>query len=191
MTSTDLWEKLPVDRTNQDMRFFIDFIPRVSSSSAMLIVGTPDENHAGEAMMWTILGFPLTSVAIPVWIAGGSVLPAIVSMKDNFHAPLCDAALQLKKDCFPFTRGDGLNYINLSAVINQQQTGYLQVLKPIESAIFEKAGQIKPESVSGQELKSNIQGFYKWLDAFMDESYNKLFNNTVPLGEGGARRAGD
>jgi hypothetical protein len=176
MTSTDLWEKLPVDRSNQDMRFFVDFIPRVSSSSAMLIAGAHDEKHAGGAMMWTILGFPLTSIAIPTWIAGGSVLPAIVTMNTNLHTPLCDAALQLKKDCFPFIRGEGLNYINLSAVINQQKTGYLQILQPLEQFIFDKARQINPEAGSEPEFVSSIQEFYKWLDTYLDESYNKLFH---------------
>jgi hypothetical protein len=175
-TNTNLWENIPEDNSVQDLHFFIDYIPRQFSASAILIVGASDEEHDDYTVMWTILGFPLISVAIPTWIYGGENLPKIASMKENLHSPLCDATLKLKENCFPITRGEGLNYINLAAVINQQNTGYMQVLKPIQDSIFVKANQLIAEFDKNHISKSEIQEYYNWLDSFLDESYLQLFN---------------
>ena len=61
----------------------------------MLVVGAAKGEDPSGAMMWTLAGFPLTTVAVPVWITGGKSLPQVVSMKENMHAPLCDAAMTL------------------------------------------------------------------------------------------------
>ena len=148
------------------------------TSAAILIVGAKDQQQAGQAMMWTVLGFPLTSVAIPVWIAGGESLPKAVTMNNELQSPICKAALKFKADCFPITYDRMNNYINLSAVINREKTGYLQVLQPIEAGIFEKAVQMK----NGPQTAQEIQSFYNWVDQYLEKSYQtqfglELFNN--------------
>ncbi|HPT21400.1 MAG TPA: hypothetical protein PLR88_05590 [Bacteroidales bacterium] len=173
-TKTNLWDNVPKDTTS-DFRFFIDFIPRRITASAIMIVGAQDEKHAENTMMWTILGFPLTSVAIPVWIKGGSQLPVSARMKEDLHSPLCDAALRLKKDCFPILI-EGQNYINLSVVINQQKTGYMQLLKPVENKIFSEANKMISELDKGKKSKRDIQEYYSWLDSFLTESFKESFN---------------
>jgi len=171
LTKTDLWTEIPAKRDVPEFKFFIDYIPRVLTSAAILIVGAKDHQQAGQAMMWTILGFPLTSVAIPVWIAGGESLPRAVRMNNELQSPICMAALKFKSDCFPMTYDRGTNYINLSAVINQEKTGYLQVLQPIEKQIFEKAARMNDSPQTAQE----IQTFYNWVDQFLKKSYQTQF----------------
>ncbi|MCE5345781.1 MAG: carcinine hydrolase/isopenicillin-N N-acyltransferase family protein [Bacteroidales bacterium] len=174
LTKTNLWDNIPLDTTS-DFRFFIDYIPRRITASAVMIVGAPNEKQAGNAVMWTILGFPLTSVAIPTWIEGGDKLPETATMKENLHSPLCDAALTLKGNCFPVP-GEGQNYINLAVVINKQNTGYMQLLKPIEDTIFMRADQLIMALDKGNKSKCDIQDYYKWLDFYLNESFKKLFN---------------
>ena len=178
LTKTDLWTEIPAKRDVPEFKFFIDYIPRVITSAAILIVGAKDQQQAGQAMMWTVLGFPLTSVAIPVWIAGGESLPKAVTMNNELQSPICKAALKFKADCFPITYDRMNNYINLSAVINREKTGYLQVLQPIEAGIFEKAVQMK----NGPQTAQEIQSFYNWVDQYLEKSYQtqfglELFNN--------------
>jgi hypothetical protein len=127
-------------------------------------------------MMWTILGFPLTSVAIPAWIAAGEKLPAAVTMDPGFRSPICTAALKFKEDCFPITYDRGYNYINLSAVINRENTGYLQLLQPVESTIFERAAMLSGEISEGLKTERDIPVFYTWLDQYLAEKYKELFN---------------
>ncbi len=172
LTKTDLWAELPEKREVPEFKFFIDYIPRVITSAAICIVGAKDQEHVNQAMMWTVLGFPLTSVAIPVWIAGGENLPKAVTMNDQFKSPICSAALKFKEECFPMTHDRGNNYINLSAVINKQKTGYLQLLHPIESMMFEKTGELE----KGNHTPQDIQSFYNWTDRFLEKTYREQFN---------------
>ena len=172
LTKTDLWTELPAKRDVPEFKFFIDYIPRVITSAAICIVGAKDKEHVDQAMMWTVLGFPLTSVAIPVWIAGGENLPRAVTMNDQFKSPICSAALKFKEECFPVTYDRMNNYINLSAVINKQKTGYVQLLQPIESMIFEKESDLEKKDCTSQ----NIQSFYNWVDRFLDKTYQEQFN---------------
>lgn len=173
LTKTDLWKEMP-EGDEPDFHFFIDFIPRRSTASAIMVVGAEDEKHVKNVVMWTILGFPLTSVAIPVWIEGGCKLPEAVTMKADRHSPICDAAMKMKQDCFPLTRDDGKNYINLTAVINSNNTGYLQRLKPIENEIFSEANKLKAGLDNDQKTKSDIQTFYLWIDTYLADSYQNI-----------------
>src|SRR5665648_708110 len=175
LTKTDLWADLPANRDIPEYKFFIDYIPRISTASAILIVGAKDKKHVKDLVAWTILGFPLTSVAIPVWISGGNVLPRAVTMDDQFQSPICTAALKLKAECFPLTYDKGFNYINLSVVINQQQTVYVQLFQPIEQEIFEKAGLLSAELEKGRKNGKDIQSFYAWIDQYLSDTYRTQF----------------
>jgi len=175
LTKTDLWQNIPAD-TIRDFRFFIDYIPRRITSAAIMIVGAPDETQSKNTVMWAILGFPLTSVAIPVWIAGGKNLPATAAIKEDLHSPLCDAALKMKEECFPLTNDGGQNYINLAAVINRKNTGKMQMIKPLEKEIFIKANKLIKGLDKGQKSAADIQEFYKWMDSYLDENYRKMFH---------------
>ncbi len=158
---------------NPDYRFFEDYIPRVSSASAIMVVGAGKDEDPLNTMMWTILGFPLTSVALPVWITSDGSLPEVTTAKENFHAPICDAALSLKKNCFPITRGSGKKYIDFSKVLNQEETGILQLVRTIEKEIFRMVPDTS--TLKGQKREVTIKDFYNWLDRFLDSKYNDLF----------------
>ena len=181
LTGTDLSANLPERRGTREFKFFIDYIPRQITSAVILIVGAKDEKHIKDAMMWTILGFPLTSVAVPVWIAAGDHLPDAVAMSDSLRSPLCTAALRFKEDCFPITYDRGTNYINLSAVVNKENSGYMQVLKPIEDKIFEQAKLLTGGLEKGKKSEKDILEYYKWIDRFLSETYSEKFNYQMVL----------
>jgi hypothetical protein len=175
LTKDNLWEKLPINNKSTDFRYFEDFIPRNSTASVIAIVGVKNGEDAGNTMMWTILGFPLTTVAAPVWLAAGKNLPFVLSMKENRHAPICDAAIKLKDQCYPIKRGSGLKYINLAAVINSEKTGILQMLEPIENEIFNKTNGLIKAMPAGKPQVEKILEYYKWLDSYITGSYKTLF----------------
>ena len=175
LTKTDLWADLPRNRVTPEYKFFIDYIPRVITSSAILIVGAKDKDHVKDAMAWTILGFPLCSVAIPAWISGGIDLPKAVTMDEKLQSPICTAALKFKAECFPITYDRGNNYINLSVVINKQKNGYMQLLQPIEKAIFVKTNLLIEELEKGSKSEKDIQSFYAWIDQYLAKTYKSQF----------------
>jgi len=174
-TKTDLSVNIPEKKDVADFRFFIDYIPRVSTASSYMIVGAKDEKHVKETMMWTILGFPLTSVAIPAWLSSGE-LPKTVEMNmEEYTAPMCNAALEFKSECFPITIDKGTNYINLSPVLNKEGTGYLQLLQPVEKEIFSKAEQLIAD-LDEKYSKDEILEFYAWLDKYLEDTYKQKFD---------------
>jgi len=92
---------------------------------------------------------------------------------------LCTAALKFKEECFPITYDRGTNYINLSAVINKEKSGYTQVLKPIEDEIFEQTRQLTESLEKGKKSENDILDYYKWIDHYLSQSYNEKFHYTL------------
>ena len=176
ITKTDLTKNLPTNKQTVDMRFFIDYIPRNNTTSAIVIVGAKDDKHTQEAMMWTILGFPLTSIAIPSWLAAGENLSSLVKLNANFNATICSAALKMKAECFPLTYDKGFNYIDFSKVMNQENTGYMQQIQKIEKEVFKKTNAFIQELESGEKSMKDISKFHKQLDDFITLSYKQILN---------------
>jgi hypothetical protein len=186
LTGINLWQDLPANGHQPRFVNFRDFIPRYSSTSAMAIQGIRKDEKPEMTTLWTILGFPLSSVVVPVWIAGGAPLPEVVRADTcasaSGFAPLCEMALILKNRCFPLRWDGGNFYLNLSALINQQQTGILQKLQPLESDIFAETRALRAlrallENGRLQEIEPvHIQEFYKRLDEKIRREYHGLFN---------------
>jgi hypothetical protein len=176
LTKTNLLSDIPAQRDVPEYKFFIDYIPREATASAIMIVGAKDEKHTKDAMMWTILGFPLTSVAIPTWISAGDRLPKAVTMDNSFKSPICKAALTFKAKCFPLTYDRGLNYINLSVLINQQNNGYMQLLNPIEEEIFRNTNLLITEMENGSKTEKDIAVLYGWIDKYLSDKYKEQFD---------------
>jgi len=126
--------------------------------------------------LWTILGFQLCSVAIPTWVAGGDHIPSILVADSTGNAPLCKNALALKKQCFPIERGSGYKYLNITAVVNKEETGILQVLRPVENDILsESKSRMKNWRAKGKINEEEVKEFYKWVNNFVSDKYSELF----------------
>ncbi len=180
LTKVNLREELPASAGDNTFIYFEDFIPRPSSASVMLVVGAAQGEDPSNAMMWTLAGFPLTTVPVPVWVSAGREMPAVVSMKENMHAPLCDAAMTLKRQLFPITRGSGPKYMNVAMLLNRENTGILQKLEPVENEIFRKTAEmVATMPLKGKQQKEIILEHYKWLDSNIIQSYKELFGIEV------------
>ena len=180
LTKVNLRAEMPADAGSTLFRNFDDFIPRTSTAAAVMVVGAAAGEDPSNAMMWTLLGFPLTTVALPVWLTKGNDLPEIVRMKDGFHAPLCDAAMQLKHRLFPINRGSGGKYMNLALLLNRENTGIMQKLEPVEDEIFIKTADLMAAMPAKEkERRALVLEHYKWLDTFITGSYKELFGVEV------------
>ena len=175
LTETDLYKTMPADSSHIKMVPFRDFIPRYSTAAAMVVQGVKKGEPASLTTIWTVLGFPLSSVVVPVWVDGGRTLPAILEADKTERAPLCQMALQLKKRLFPLKRGSRKSYLNVSALINKENNGILQLLKPVETRIIEEAEKnLVKWRLKGLSQKET-QAFYKWVNDFVQKSYHSLF----------------
>ena len=127
--------------------------------------------------MWTVLGYPFTTVAVPVWIKGGENLPKMMIAEKNENAPLCDISLKLKKQCYPIERGSGNRYLNISALINKENSDILQKIEPIEQKVFEETEKRFAKWQINLMKKDQIQDFYKWLNDYVINEYNSILKN--------------
>jgi len=150
-----------------------DLICRNGSSSAVVIHGVEKGNSPKLTAMWTVLGLPFTTVAVPTWVKGGKSLPHILIANENENAPLCDMSIDLKKQCYPIERGSGYKYLNISTLINNENTGILQKVESIEKVIFNKT-KSKIKEWNNKLEEDKIQEYYKWLDDFVINEYKNI-----------------
>ncbi len=155
---------------------FEDFIPRSSSVASVVIQGVKADESPDLTVMWSVVGFPLTSVVIPVWVKGGENLPALVSSDKEGFAAICNYANKLKDKCYPIKRGNGENYIKIDELINNSNTGILQKLKPLEKNVVEETNKIIKKMQNDGFNKKLVLKHYKWLDKKITGSYKELFN---------------
>lgn len=164
-TNTDLAENLPESVNDKDYVYFRDYIPRYSTSAAVVVQGIKKDESPLLTTMWTILGFPLTSVTIPLWITDDGSLPAILMGNESGNATLCDLALKLKDKAFSSQNDARENYINVSALMNKENTGIYQKLIPVEEQIMVQAKNYL-ETWRKSGINSNeIKEFYSWIDS--------------------------
>ncbi|MDY0082072.1 MAG: hypothetical protein RBR74_02705 [Ignavibacteriaceae bacterium] len=162
-TETDLSKNLP-DETDNKYVFFRDYIPRYSTTSAVVVQGVKENETPSLTTMWTILGFPLTSIAIPVWLTDDGSLPKILIADETGNAPLCDLALSLKNKVLSKQNDAKENYLNLTSLMNKNNTGVRQKLIPVEDEIMNKA-EDKISDWEKTKFNSNeAKDFYNWID---------------------------
>lgn len=176
LTGVNLRADMPADASSRAFVNFDDFIPRTSTAAAIMVVGAARGEDPSQAMMWTLMGFPLTTVAVPVWITADRNLPRVLSMKEDMHSPLCDAAMALKHRLFPITRGSGGKYMNVALLLNKEKTGFIQRLAPVEEEIFARAATLAFSMPERKAQRSEaVTEFYRWVDSYIFQSYNGLF----------------
>jgi hypothetical protein len=172
----DLYKSdLPKDTADKKFIHFRDYIVRNSSTSTMIIQGVKPGEDPALTTLWTVLGWQLTTIVTPVWVAAGSDLPAVTVASGKETAPLNKKALVLKEKCFPLDYDNGKDYLNLSAVLNKKGNGIVQTLIPKEKPIVEKATGLVDGWRKNKFNKEEAIGFYKWLDEYVTEVYKAAY----------------
>ncbi len=176
LTGVNLATDPPDEQQNPQFVCFRDFIPRYSSVSVVLVRGVKAGENPDRTLMWTILGFPLTSVSFPLWPAAGNQVPTMLSASESHFAPLCNAALQLKERCFPIKRGSGKNYLNRTALLNRQGNGILQQVLLLEDRIFQETRREEAILFQKKNRQDEIQRFYQRLSGTIRQFYREKLN---------------
>ncbi len=176
LTETDLCQNPPQSVDDARYVYFEDFIPRFFSTSSVVIQGIKKGESPDLTTMWTVLGWPLASVTIPVWVCGGDQLPAVLTAGPGENSLLCDWSLQLKQRCFPIKPGYGERYLLLNKLINQEGNGILQKVKAFEQVILNDAENQLDRWREEGITKSGIQVLYSKLNQNVKDEYLRLFN---------------
>jgi hypothetical protein len=92
---------MATDENEVRLVHFADNIARKNSTSSLVIKGIRYGDEFSSSTMWVAVGWPLATVAYPVWLNPGHLLPEMLTAPPEHTAPLCDVSLELKKRSFP------------------------------------------------------------------------------------------
>ena len=160
-----------------------DFIARSGTASSVVIQGVKPGENPELTTMWTILGYPPTSVAMPVWLKGaGKNLPKLLARDDAKKvSPLCNRSVLLAGNVFSYTQGMGSShYMNWEKLYNAEKTGYMQLLAPVEEGVFQRTQPLLEEwRKQGSIDTEALQSLYNELDDFISTKYAELFSERL------------
>lgn len=157
-----------------------DFIARKKSTCAAVVQGVKPEENPELTVMWTVIGYPPVTPAVPLWVKGDSKkLPSLlVRDAETKVSPLCDKALILRNRVYSYTRGtDAERYFNFELLYNPQQTGYIQLITPIEKEVIHKTENALARWREKNGINvTELYALYNELNMYVTDQYGKLFN---------------
>lgn len=149
-----------------------DFIPRKSTSASIVIEGVQPGEDPKYTVMWTVLGYPACSVAIPIMTWDCDIIPYYMKKSvDSNNSLLCDKALQIKNNyVFDLKISNGNRYLNAENVYK-----LIECSEKAEKAINSdfnillcrlREGRVKEEDFKESYYKATDSYFRKYLSAF-------------------------
>lgn len=142
----------------------------------ILIEGVKEGEDKDMATIWTQVGFPNTSIALPVWVKGGKNLPKVLLADGKENCPLNAMAMELKDRCYPISRSAGYKYLKVSELINAEKTGIIQKLEKAEEELFKNTEEHQKKWRSAKVNKKEIEEFYQWLDDYTYKTYKGMLD---------------
>lgn len=156
-----------------------DFIPRSSTSCSVVVQGVKPGEKAELTTMWTLLGYPPTGIAVPLWVkeAGKSLPPMVCMNKECGAAPLSDWSLRLSGRVFCYNQGMGTDrYMDWEKLYSPEKgDGYMVRLAPVEDEVFRRTMPLldkwrKQGSIDVREM----QALYEELEVPVRAVYQDL-----------------
>jgi len=124
-------------------------IDRPSTASAVVIHNVKPGEDPSRATMWVILGEPLTSVAVPLWVAAGTPPP---ELWEGPEAALLKESERLKNLLRPLKSAERREYVDVTRLDNSAGTGWLPTTLAAERENLAEAEQILKRKASVAEL---------------------------------------
>lgn len=181
LTGDNLWDYENLDEGEDKMVFFVDYIPRRASSSSCIVEGVKPNEDPNLSTMWTVLGWPLASVTIPVFVNKKAEIPEVLTYNENIKdAPLCSFALSLKDKCYSYKWGTNQKYyLNVNKLLNADGTGIIQQNKDLDNALFEQSYQMLDQWRKEGRSDNVLSEFYKSIDKQVKEHYANTYDLSV------------
>ena len=175
VTQLDMYDMMPETETDTCYVSFHDYIARYSTASVVLVQGVRPDESPLNTISWTIMGWPLTTIAMPLALLPSGKLPTLVSNDGNGHSRLCEMGLQLKSRVFTLKKGNNTAfYGNLAPLINKKGTGILQQLLLIEEDVMRR-GEEAVDALRKAKDPKTMEAYYDWVDGFITEQYKSKF----------------
>ncbi len=175
VTQLDMYDMMPETDTDTCYVSFHDYIARYSTASVVLVQGVRPDESPLNTISWTIMGWPLTTIAMPLALLPSGKLPTLVSNDGTGHSRLCEMGLQLKSRVFTLKKGNNTDfYGNLTPLINKKGTGILQQVLRIEEDVMRRGEEAVAALRKAKDPKT-MEAYYDWVDGFITEQYKSKF----------------
>lgn len=137
-----------------------DFIPRRSTSASIVVKGVKPGEDPSLTVMWTILGYPSCSVAVPLFAVAGADQPAVMMKgSDTEKCEMCNQALARRAKVFSNQRSNAKNYFNYKVAAS-----YIEKLAPVEESNFREGETFMCEKYqAGKISAADARNFYNRL----------------------------
>lgn len=154
---------------------FRDFIPRYYTASAEVVQGVKETESPLLTTGWTIIGSPLTSVIVPLWISNENTpLPKILKSDSNGKSQLDNWATSLKALLFPINRSEGQDYIYLPALFDEKEGIDLLVRNTDSNILAIVKPQLESWRNKGNINELELENLYKEIDQIVSQNYQKF-----------------
>jgi hypothetical protein len=179
LTGVDLNTYLNLPENQTTYVTLQDFIPRNGSVSSCVVQGVSPGENPSLTTMWSVVGFPLTSLTIPIFLNKEVDLPVVVKydslLKDS---PMSHYSLVLKDEVFSFKHGIDKNYyIDVNKVLNADSTGYLQKIIPLENQIIQESEKYITQWKSENKCdNAQLKELYNWIDDKINTFFRTNYN---------------
>jgi hypothetical protein len=127
-------------------------INRLSTASSILIHGVKKGEDPRRATLWVILGEPVCSIAVPLWVAAASVPP---ELREGDDAPIVREALRLKGVVHPLKGADREEYLDVTRLDNAEGSGWLPGNLKLETEILEETARFLTRERTAGELEEH------------------------------------
>lgn len=145
-----------------------DFIARRKSSCAVVVQGVKKNENVSHTIMWTVLGYPPVTPAIPLWVAAGNAgLPKVVTYSPEIKdAPLCHFADSLRQQVYSYEYGDNKqDYFNWELLYNRENTGLMQKTRKFETTLFSVYDSVVERLRTKRDLdRTSVLALYHKID---------------------------
>lgn len=153
-------EELPADAAAPLYINTNDTINRNSSVSALVFHGAAAPDSARLAAMWVLLGQPVASVALPLWVGAGEV-PAVLTGQKT--APLNELSRAMVDYLYPDKRGRMPQYLNVNRLRTYGGEGILTKIVRIEDDVLSRAAGKMAEWEKMNPARAEVASFQEKL----------------------------
>jgi Acyl-coenzyme A:6-aminopenicillanic acid acyl-transferase len=124
-------------------------IDRPSTASAVLIRNVKPGEDPRRATMWVMLGEPLTSIAVPLWVAAGAPPSELWEGKD---AALSKESARLKDVLRPLRSAERREYLDVTRLDNASGTGWLPTTLAAERENLRQTDELLAKNPTASDL---------------------------------------
>ena len=189
----NLWDEIPDDINDVSNTYFSNFITRYTSASASLMQGVKEDEAAKTTVSWLNMGWPCGSFTVPIVITPSLTLPEVVKRNAGTRkSEMCTGSVELKNKVFSIYH-DGTqstDSIDLSKLINKEETGILQKVMVADGTVCEQGLQMLKNFRENPANDQDIITYYEWVDAkwrdFIVDATSAINNITVDNDEDNA-----